>query len=93
MIEHPRNLKELRNQAVAACRKEAGSDWDSMFEGDQQALIESWMAGYYAGYDRLKKYEDFFNSVSCLFAEGVEFMTKDQIYSAIKADWNKFRED
>lgn len=32
----------------------------------------------------------FYDSVTCLFAEGVEFMAKDQIYDAIKSDWKKF---
>ena len=35
------------------------------------------------------KYWEFYNSVSCLFAEGVEFMTKSEIYDAIKKDWAK----
>ena len=32
---------------------------------------------------------EFFNSVSCLLAEGVEFMTKEQLYQAIKDDFYK----
>lgn len=32
---------------------------------------------------------EFYNSVSCLFAEGVEFMTKEQIYQTIKEDFYK----
>lgn len=32
-------------------------------------------------------YKEFFESVSCLFTEGGEFMTRDQIYAAIKKDW------
>lgn len=35
------------------------------------------------------KYYEFYDSVSCLFAEGVEFMTRDEIYAAIKKDWAK----
>lgn len=35
------------------------------------------------------KYWEFFNSSSCLFVEGVEFMTKSEIYDAIKKDWAK----
>jgi hypothetical protein len=38
---------------------------------------------------RLKKYDKLVNSMGCLFAEGVEFMTKTQIYDAIKEDFNK----
>lgn len=34
-------------------------------------------------------YKEFYSSVSCLFAEGVEFMTKEQIYDAIKSDWQE----
>ena len=37
-------------------------------------------------------YKDFYESVSCLFVEGVEFMTKDEIYEAIKSDWKKAAE-
>ena len=32
---------------------------------------------------------EFYNHVSCLFAEGVEFMTRDEIYESIK---NKLEE-
>lgn len=32
----------------------------------------------------------FINSVGCLFAEGVEFMNKIQIYDAIKKDYQKY---
>ena len=35
------------------------------------------------------KYYEFYDSVSCLFVEGVEFMTRDEIYAAIKKDWAK----
>jgi hypothetical protein len=34
----------------------------------------------------LEKYRMFFESCSCYFAEGVEFMTKDEIYEAIKKE-------
>jgi len=33
------------------------------------------------------KYYSFWNSVTCLFAEGVEFMTREQLYQAIKKEW------
>lgn len=36
--------------------------------------------------ENLKKYRTFFESCSCLFAEGVEFMTKTEIYEAIKKE-------
>ena len=35
------------------------------------------------------QYEEFINAVTCLFVEGVEFMTKIQIYDAIKKEWKK----
>jgi len=35
------------------------------------------------------RYHNFFNSVSCLFVEGVEFSDKIQLYDAIKKDWQK----
>ena len=34
-------------------------------------------------------YQEFFNCVTNLFVEGVEFMTKLQIYDAIKKEWQK----
>lgn len=34
----------------------------------------------------LEKYRMFFESCSCYFAEGVEFMTKDEIYEAIQKE-------
>jgi hypothetical protein len=36
--------------------------------------------------ERLKKYKMFFESCSCFFAEGTEFMTKAEIYEAIKKE-------
>jgi hypothetical protein len=39
--------------------------------------------------DRLKKYKMFFESCSCFFAEGTEFMTKTEIYEAIKQETKK----
>ena len=38
---------------------------------------------------RGEKYKLFFESCSCLFAEGVEFMTKTEIYEAIKKEVKK----
>lgn len=35
------------------------------------------------------KYYKFFESVSCLFVEGVELLTKDQIYNTIKLEWEE----
>ena len=35
------------------------------------------------------KYRMFFESCSCLFAEGVEFMTKTEIYDEIKREVKK----
>ena len=42
-------------------------------------------------FDDLKKYEDFYSSVACLFTEGVEFMTKEQIFDSVKRELEKFR--
>lgn len=36
--------------------------------------------------DKLQKYKMFFESCSCLFAEGVEMMTKTEIYEQIKKE-------
>lgn len=35
------------------------------------------------------KHQEFFNYVTNLFAEGVEFMTKDQMLDAIKKEWRR----
>jgi len=40
-------------------------------------------------YENLKKYKLFFESCSCLFDEGVEFMTKTEIYESIKKEVKK----
>lgn len=48
------NEKQLRTIAKSECMKVHGRDWDSMFSGDQEAEIESWISGYrYA----VKKYQ------------------------------------
>ncbi|MFA5075622.1 MAG: hypothetical protein WC436_05995 [Candidatus Babeliales bacterium] len=36
--------------------------------------------------ERGDKTNDFFESISCLFAEGAEFMTKTEIYEAIEKE-------
>ena len=38
---------------------------------------------------KLESYEEFASRVSCLIAEGSEFMTKVQLYDAIKNDFNE----
>jgi DNA repair exonuclease SbcCD ATPase subunit len=40
----------------------------------------------------LEKYRMFFESVSCLFAEGTEFMTKIEIYESIKKEVKKLEQ-
>ena len=35
----------------------------------------------------------FFNSISCLFAEGVEFMTRTEIYDVIKRETKKLESE
>lgn len=35
------------------------------------------------------KLKNLYDSMACLFAEGVEFMTKSQLYDAIKSEWKK----
>lgn len=45
---------------------------------------------YYDEKCKLKrcKYYEFYNSVSCLFVGGgVEFLTKEELYMAIKKEW------
>ena len=36
-----------------------------------------------------ERYQEFVSRVSCLIAEGSEFMTKEQLYDAIKKDFNE----
>ena len=43
--------------------------------------------------ERMDKYEEFFTSVSCLLVEGPEFMTKMEIYEAIKKEWKRCRKE
>jgi len=38
---------------------------------------------------RLKAFNDFYDSVSYLFAEGVEFMNKTELYDAFKKEYQK----
>ena len=38
----------------------------------------------------LEGYQNFHESVSCLFAEGVEFMNKIELYNAMKEEWHTF---
>lgn len=38
---------------------------------------------------KLESYEEFASSVGCLIAEGSEFMTKEQLYDAIKNAFNR----
>ena len=40
--------------------------------------------------EEIERGQEFFNSVSCYFAEGVEFMDKVQLYNAFKAEFNKY---
>ena len=46
-------------------------------------------------YCRYRKcpYHEFYNQTSCLFVEGVEFMTKEQLYNAIKLEWRKVQDE
>ena len=39
--------------------------------------------------DLVEKAIKFYNSAACYFAEGVEFMTKEQIYDALKKEFNE----
>jgi hypothetical protein len=49
-------------------------------------LIKAEIKRLEAEVERLKKYKMFFESCSCFFAEGTEFMTKAEIYEAIKKE-------
>lgn len=42
---------------------------------------------------KLKKYYDFYDSVACLIAEGSEFMTKAELYNAIKKEHGKMNKE
>ncbi len=43
---------EIRALAEMACQKSNGSGWNTMWSGDQEAQIESWIEGYKAGSGR-----------------------------------------
>lgn len=38
----------LWGRAEAACRAMHGTDWDTMYSGDQESNIRAWIAGYTA---------------------------------------------
>lgn len=42
---------------------------------------------------RLKTYDAFYTNVSCLFAEGVEFMDKIELYNVFKRDFLEFEKE
>lgn len=42
---------------------------------------------------KLKKYYDFYDSVACLIAEESEFMTKTELYDAIKREQGKVNKE
>lgn len=42
---------------------------------------------------KLKKYYDFYDSVACLIAEESEFMTKAELYDAIKKEHDKINKE
>jgi hypothetical protein len=57
-------------------------------KGTQRSEVPSEAPGSAAKCDKDScKYYSFLNSVTCLFAEGVEFMTREQLYQAIKNEW------
>jgi hypothetical protein len=59
---------------------------------NQIAIMESKIEVLGKQVDDLKKYKEFFENCSCLFNEGVEFMTKTEIYEAIKKEEKKLRD-
>ena len=59
-------------QARSNARNENYKAWDEFFE--VLDAIES----------RSTVYDEFYTDVSCLFAEGVEFMTTEELYNAFK---------
>ena len=38
--------EELRAVAERECRRAEGDTWDSLYSGDQEACIQSWIDGY-----------------------------------------------
>lgn len=71
-----------------ACNKEITElpEFCSECELEATRLMLEEFKGVRQQYDVL---ESFFDSVTCLFVEGVEFMSKIEIYEATKRDWNK----
>jgi hypothetical protein len=57
--------------------------------GAKKVRFQGWLCPHSKCSADPEIYYEFFNSVSCLFAEGVEFMTKEEIYRAIKVEWQK----
>jgi hypothetical protein len=53
---------------------------------NQIAIMESMLEVLGKQVDDLKKYKSFFETCSCLYAEGVEYMTRAEIYEAIKRE-------
>jgi hypothetical protein len=53
---------------------------------NQIAIMESMLEVLGKQVDDLKKYKEFFENCSCLFNEGVEYMTRAEIYEAIKRE-------
>jgi len=59
---------------------------------NQVVIMESKIEVLCRQVDDLKKYKEFFENCSCLFAEGVEFMTKTEIYEEIKKEVKRLEE-
>lgn len=49
------------------------------------------LAGKLKPEDPTEKAIEFYNSAACYFAEGVEFMSKEQIYDALKREFDESR--
>jgi len=83
------DLKEMSDQELLDEQFNAGyDDQVERAEKIEEELLSRIVIGMEAieMVKELEKYRMFFESVSCLFAEGVEFMTKAEIYEAIKKE-------
>ncbi len=70
-------MKSLSNRVLVELMLSALTGDDKFYEYRDELLHRL---------DERDKYKEFFENCSCLFAEGVEFMTKIEIYEAIKKE-------
>lgn len=81
--------EEEYNQTAVTLATELIVDFDKNSEIDKYYSKRVPMSKKIGNVKDMIVHREFFESVGCLLSEGVEFMTKEQIYQAIKEDFNK----